>query len=269
MVFVFRRWLGYLIFVFIAFLFSILGIWCLGKFDSSTRNAVDAKSRLGDWDRVRCAVPDWLKEKSFLEEVRYLTGFGYELDLLDPELMKKLVKAFDQHPWVEKVVGIKREKEGVLWIDVVFRKPALLISSIDIGSDKKSFRTVDGKGVLLPLDSPIRNLPLLVPDVPKPIVKTGTALESRQVLHAASLVEFLSGFVSLEDTLVDVKGDGMYLRTVSGDLNCKWGAPIGMEGATEPTPQAKVELLRAAFERRGKMPKSVKTELDLTVHIGK
>ena len=68
------------------------------------------------------------------------------LPLDDPELPRRLARAFDMHPWVAQVVGVKLRHPAAATVEVVCREPAAMVGV------KGGLLAVDAEGVVLPSD---------------------------------------------------------------------------------------------------------------------
>lgn len=66
------------------------------------------------------------------------------LPLTDPELANRLARAFDTHPWVKRVVGVRLEHPPAAVVEVSCREPAAMVAV------KGGLLAVDAESVVLP-----------------------------------------------------------------------------------------------------------------------
>jgi hypothetical protein len=95
----------------------------------------EAVELVGQAPWVRCD----LKEESLRNAS--LDG-GLPLD--DPELPRRLARAFDMHPWVSRVVGVRLRHPAGATVEVVCREPVAMVAV------KGGLLAVDAEGVVLP-----------------------------------------------------------------------------------------------------------------------
>lgn len=74
------------------------------------------------------------------------------LSILEPDLVERLADAFSLHPWVKKVVRIRKYHPAAVTVEVVYRRPACMVLVKPNPADPKSIGLlpVDEEGVLLP-----------------------------------------------------------------------------------------------------------------------
>ncbi len=74
------------------------------------------------------------------------------LSILESDLVERLADAFSLHPWVKKVVRIRKYHPAAVTVEVVYRRPACMVLVKPNPSDPKSIGLlpVDDEGVLLP-----------------------------------------------------------------------------------------------------------------------
>ncbi|MBY0459966.1 MAG: hypothetical protein K2V38_21830, partial [Gemmataceae bacterium] len=158
----------------------VFGVWQGGEL---------ARRSLGPRDRyavpfadVRCDAPPGTSRETFLAEVRYASGAGPTVRLLDPDLTRTLTAAFAAHPWVARVDGVAVEPPGVVAVALTFRPPVL----VDRQPDGPP--AIDAAGVLRPAGAPTTGLPELlnVPSRP-PGASAGQPWPESSVVRAAAV----------------------------------------------------------------------------------
>jgi hypothetical protein len=88
-------------------------------------------------------VADWVKGDVRAEALRN-ASLDRGLPLDDPELQRRLARAFDMHPWVRRVVGVEIRHPAAAVVEVECREPAAMVSWQD------GLLAVDAEGVVLP-----------------------------------------------------------------------------------------------------------------------
>lgn len=68
------------------------------------------------------------------------------LPLDDPELQRRLARAFDMHPWVRRVVGVELRHPAAAVVEIECREPVAMVSWQD------GLLAIDADGVVLPSD---------------------------------------------------------------------------------------------------------------------
>ncbi|QDT76738.1 Cell division protein FtsQ [Gimesia maris] len=151
------------------------------------------------------------------------------VSLLDQGLVLKIADAFQKHPWVEKVISVR--KTNTVEVEILFRKPAAMVEL------KQGLFPVDNAGVLLPPEdfsvSDARRFPIItgvssIPDGP-----AGTSWGDLSVTGAAQLAEALGphwkelDIVSIEApprVTADVTLDDLIYRLITaGGSEIVWG----------------------------------------------
>lgn len=152
-----------------------------------------------------------------------------QVSLLDQTLVVKVAKAFEKHPWVQKVVSVR--KTNTVEVEVVFRKPAAMVEV------KQGLFPVDNEGVLLPPEdfsvSDARRYPVISGIQSTPAGPTGTSWGDLTVTGAAQLAEALGPYwkelemVSIEAppraTAVVSLDDLIYRLITAGGSEIVWG----------------------------------------------
>jgi hypothetical protein len=149
-----------------------------------------ARDQIGPRDRyevrfadIDCDPPPGTDRDTFLVEVRSASQFPESFQLLAPDRDDRLRAAFAAHPWVESVDGIDADPPAQVKVRLKYRTPELVVVLTDGG-----VRTVDARGVLLPLTAKRDGLPVLASPVPPPAVEAGHPWPGNTVKRAVELV---------------------------------------------------------------------------------
>jgi hypothetical protein len=89
------------------------------------------------------ASPRWVPP-DLATEVFSTGGFSDRESLQDDSLAERIAAAFHTHPWVERVVSVKKSFPARVHVDVIYREPVAMVRGID------GHYPVDRHGVLLP-----------------------------------------------------------------------------------------------------------------------
>ncbi|MDB4679070.1 hypothetical protein OAE79_01905 [Rhodopirellula sp.] len=179
------------------------------------------------------------------------------LSLLDRQATVKIASAFSMHPWVRKVVGVRKLAGGEIDVRLEYRTPVAMVHVFkpDLSDARSYFFPVDGEGVLLPTGefttAETRNyLYIEVPGVytTNPV---GSNFGDVRVEAAAQLAEYLSPFRDeIEIRSIGVYGDPRQMQVPQLELvtpderRIYWGSPPGSEPPGEATAKMKLQRLK-------------------------
>jgi hypothetical protein len=178
------------------------------------------------------------------------------LSLLDRQATAKIASAFSLHPWVRKVVGVRKLPGGEIDVRLEYRAPVAMVHVFkpDHDDTRSYFFPIDGDGVLLPTSefttAETRNyLYIEVPGVytNNPV---GTSFGDLRVEAAARLAQILAPYRD-ESQLrsIGVYGDPRQIEIPQLELITQtgtrifWGSPPGSEPPGEATAQMKLRRL--------------------------
>ncbi len=88
-------------------------------------------------------VAEWVKVDVKAEALRN-ASLDQGLPLDDPELQRRLARAFDMHPWVRRVVGVELMHPAAAVVEVECREPVAMVAW------QNGLLAVDAEGVVLP-----------------------------------------------------------------------------------------------------------------------
>ena len=114
------------------------------------------------------------------------------LSLLDKQLGRRVHEAFAAHPWVEKVVEVRKSYPARIDVELVYRRPVAMVDVVVDGSE--GYMPVDVEGIYLPvedfsLNEASRYPPITGVDSLPTVV--GRRWEDPRVLGAAKLAKLL------------------------------------------------------------------------------
>lgn len=172
---------------------------------------------------------------NLLEQVADQSGMPRDLSVLSENLTAELTKAFRRHPWVSKVVRIRKSFPARITVELEYRKPVVM-AQVQGGRIP-----VDLYGVILPTTdfsaSDASQYPLIqnIPNRPK--VRPGSAWEDPGILAAARLADVIGEYwqpLKLEAIVlprnIDAKtqpNDVILELLAKGGSKIVWGRPPG------------------------------------------
>ena len=181
-----------------------------------------------------------------------------KLSLMDPQACAKVASAFSGHPWVKRVVGVRKLAGGHLDVRLDYRLPVAMVHVISRHPEHNGagFFAVDGEGVLLPPSDFSRAeteqyLHIVVPGA-YPTGGVGTPFGDARV-HAASMLAYLlkPHITGLDISSIGVHGDLRQNPVVQLEIANSdggrwfWGSPPGAEAQSEPPALMKLQQLVA------------------------
>jgi hypothetical protein len=190
---------------------------------------------------VECGSPPGVGREAFLREVQYEADLPDRVSLLEPDLPRRLERAFAGHVWVEAVERVELGR-GRLTVALCFRTPALTVESAG------EVRVADRAGTLLPRATSVAGLP---------------AFRGERLPDAAQTAGFLADVrcrLALES--VETTADGVVLWTKTRS-RIVWGRPPGSEQPDEATAGLKRDRLLEFLRRQGDEGATLAYEHDL------
>ncbi len=169
------------------------------------------------------------------------------LPLDDPELARRLARAFDIHPWVREVVRVKLHHPAAATVEVVCREPVAMIAV------PGGLLPVDAEGILLPSDdfSPesAARYPKITGIRSSPRGAIGFTWGDPLVEEAAAVASVIGPEwerLHLVECRPRERAGGEAAWELIGDngLVVRFGSAPGHEQADEPTAAVKVARLR-------------------------
>lgn len=182
------------------------------------------------------------------------------LSLLDTQASAKIASAFSMHPWVRKVISVRKLPGGVVDIRLEYRQPvAMVLVETEDPTDQQNYVfPIDGDGVLLPPTEFARAetadfIHIEIPGVSSQDRFAGTPFGDPRVEAAASLAEVLLFYrEQTQLASIGVHGDPRQNKVPQLELTkfdrtrLFWGSPPGQELPGEPTAEMKLRTLLGA-----------------------
>jgi hypothetical protein len=185
---------------------------------------------------IACSPPPPIPRDDFLGEVQYLSNLPDRLPLTDETLAARLAAAFALHPLVESVERVEVLPRPVR-VSLNYRTAVLAVPGPD------ALRTVDGRGILLPLTTSSEGFPRLAgAAVAPPAGSPGKPWGDDRVTAAARVAAYLQPFrdrVIVEKMTVE---ESDVLLFAAG-ARFRWGNPPGREARGEPDARTKTNRL--------------------------
>ncbi len=222
------------------------------------------------------ASPDYIRE-DIVATVYRDTALD-ELSLLEPQATAKIASAFSLHPWIRRVVSVRKLPGGEVEVLAEFRRPVAMVihrespptapmqttsqlgtgelrASAAGGNRGVSFLPVDGEGIVLPTDdfarSETRNyIHIDVPGVTTSQKFVGSPYGDRRVEAAARLAAVLADYrdrAQIKSIAIrgELRGEAvpqLELTTFDGK-RLFWGSPPGREREDEAVAAMKMRRL--------------------------
>jgi hypothetical protein len=201
--------------------------------------------------------PPWIP-RTFIRDVIREGGLPEELTLLDDELVKQVVAAFQKDAWVDRVVSVRKDFARGLTVVLTYRKPVAFVVT---ESDRYP---IDQEATLLPppgFPPGADELPVIRNAHSAPQGPAGTPWGDRIVEGAARLAEILGPcwkklqLESIRIPDVDAKRRGpdetIYELWTVGGSHIIWGRAPGSDHPGELTCEQKIGRLEDYVTRNG------------------
>ncbi len=184
-----------------------------------------------------------------------------QLSLLDPAASARIASAFSVHPWVRRVVAVRKLPGGDVDVHLQYRKPVAMVFVISRHPEIKgrSFFAIDDEGVLLPTteftrEATMNYIHIEVPDV-YPTGGVGSAFGDSRVTGAAKLAAAIDPL----KTTLRIKSIRLSDRSRTSPVpqyeflsmdgrEFFWGSPPGEELYGEPKSDVKLRQLVERIE---------------------
>ncbi|MBC8113903.1 MAG: hypothetical protein H7062_05975 [Candidatus Saccharimonas sp.] len=188
---------------------------------------------------------------NLLDQVREQARLPRELSLLDDKLAADLARAFARHPWIAKVVSVRKSHPATVTVEVKYREPVGMVQV------KGGRFPIDASGVVLPpgdfTAADLKRYPTIQGMTPPSSIRPGVAWKDPSLLAAARLAELLAPQwtdLKLESIVVPNRPESaidsskivLELRA-SGGSKIIWGRAPGTEHPGELTTVQKIGRL--------------------------
>jgi len=204
-------------------------------------------------------LPPWIHATDIRREAfLYASLDRKSLSITDDDLVEQVRKAFSVHPWVAKVVSVRKYHPARIKVELVYRRPVCMVRA-----DEERI-PIDAEGVVLPGDelTPVEKerYPKLIGIDKGPPPLVGSPWADPRVAGGAEIAAALSGGwdrLGLDRIVVSgspgpgpARDSRFYLVTVRG-TEIPWGRAPSSEAPGEPTPAEKVARLEAYLKDHG------------------
>ena len=216
--------------------------------------------------------PPWIHADVRADVIR--TAGRARLDLRDPRLVEEVAAAFALHPWVAKVVEVRKRYPARVDVKLEYRRP---VAAVEVSAkNEPGLLFVDAAGVLLPsadfAPGQAKDFLRIAAGKETPAGIYGTAWGSERIAGAARIAAAWEGSgaedrgQNTEDRgpkrwqklklyrivpLQASTGEIAYELRTQADVRIVWGAAPGSESAGEPTSEQKMALLEHYVADKG------------------
>jgi hypothetical protein len=166
-----------------------VGAWYVAwRFYAGPHVLADPRYRITADDVEITPPPPWIHSDVRGEAIRGITLRG-SMSVMDDKLTQRIADAFGLHPWVAKVVGVRKFHPSRVKVDLEYRRPVLMVEVPVPGG--VGLLPVDVQGAWLPSGdfSPIEanGYPRLAGITSAPVGPMGTRWGDARVLGAAEI----------------------------------------------------------------------------------
>ncbi|MCH7726142.1 MAG: hypothetical protein IH991_06645 [Planctomycetes bacterium] len=232
-----------------------------------TRILASSKYQISEATVVTTPPPSWIKSNVKAEVIR--DGGLADLRIFDKQVVTRVANAFTVHPWVEKVVRVRKQPEKVV-VELAYRQPVAFVEVTYGGS--AGLVPVDPHGVLLPPSDFVTEdtqdyLRIAVVDLAMH-GSLGTVWRDKRVAEAAQIASIWRSAWRKVDLYRVVcpqatKTTTYMLETRRGD-RIIWGRPPGTEVVGEATAARKIaQLVRYVQQDQAFQSASDPVQLDV------
>ena len=141
-------------------------------------------------ERITISPPPRWTPPDLTQQVFERAGLAERESLHDPTLSERIAAAFHTHPWVDRVVSVRKSFPARVHVELVYREPVAMVRGID------GHYPVDCNGVLLPArdfsDSDVERFPMIERVASVPTGNLGEPWGDPAVAGAAELAAILS-----------------------------------------------------------------------------
>lgn len=198
-------------------------------------------------------APAWVPAALKAEALRN-ASLDIPLPLDDPELPRRLARAFDMHPWVKRVVGVELRNPPAAVVEIQCREPVAMVAV------PGGLLAVDAEGVVLPsadfTAEAAARYPRISGVASGPQGPEGSSWGDPMVEEGAALAAAIGPewrSLGLETCRpVRERGVRMWELVGPGGLTILFGSAPGRETADEPTAARKIAGLEAAVKDAGR-----------------
>lgn len=209
-------------------------------------------------DRVKITpAPPWI-HSDIRAEVFRDASFDGPLSIMDPDLVERIAGAFSLHPWVAKVLKVRKYHPAQVEVDLVYRRPVCMVHT------GEELLPVDVNGVLLPEGdfSPVEAVqyPRLEQIVTVPVGPPGTRWGDIRVSGGAQIAALfgpawhelcLDRIVPSKATGIGFADEPTFELFTRGGTRILWGRAPGSDLPGEIPAAEKVARLKKYKQENG------------------
>lgn len=221
-------------------------------------------------DLIKITPPPDYIPADFLKKVLKESGLPGTLPLLDPQLVPKVVEAFQRNAWVEKVVHVRKSYPSELVVELRYRAPVAMVR------DPEGRYPVDGSGIVLPPEDFTPEMAARYPDILNvPIeekIQPGQVWNNAVVCEAARLLDQLRpqieqyhivGVVVPQADSTDTVGP--FILKTRGKTEIVWGKGPSQDRPGQVSTRLRIERLEDyARKWKGDLDSEGVTRIDFT-----
>jgi hypothetical protein len=201
-------------------------------------------------------APPWVP-RTFLRQVVRGGELPNELSMLDAQLVDDVAAAFQKHPWVERVVSVRKEFPHRVTVVLEYRKPAAFVVT-----SAERF-AIDKNAVLLPppdLPPAEDEFPMIVNAHSSPPTEAGNTWHDRTIEDAAKIADALGpSWKKLQLQSIEIPAapenakpeDLIYALRTTGGSRIIWGRAPGGDHPGELTAEQKIGRMEEYLARKG------------------
>ncbi|TWU20198.1 hypothetical protein Pla52o_47130 [Novipirellula galeiformis] len=211
-------------------------------------------------DQIKVTAPPNYVRTDVSETVFRDTALD-QLSLLDVQATAKIASAFSTHPWVSRVISVRKLPGGNVDVHLEYRRPVAMVHVFKPNQSESGsfFFPIDGTGTLLPTtefaqSETLDYIHIEVPDV-YPTGVVGGPFGDTRVEAAARLAGVLSSVrEQAKIRAIGVHGDARQNDapqleiTTTDNRRLFWGNPPGLEERGERTVEMKIQALISGEE---------------------
>lgn len=238
--------------------------------------------RLSESNLIVTAQPEWIYPSTNVKREVIRDNSLEKISLWDDQAVMKVARAFELHPWVRRVVRVRKEPPGRVVVDIEYRRPIALVEVLY--QNKLFYEPIDADGVVLPEDyfhhhpEALENFLRITVDYALPTGPVGTSWSDERVVGAAQLAAVLEPtwkkwnlfrIAAVSDEPAD-RHPVFELRT-RGNSRIRWGHAVGKEPKGEPDARTKISWISQYVQEHGPLdasPSSSPVTLDVRSDSG-
>ena len=204
-------------------------------------------------------APERPVPENLLEQVRELGQLPRELSMLDEKLATQLAAAFARHPWIARVVSVRKTYPANITVELEYRHPVGMVQV------KGGRFPIDAAGVVLPpgdfTTADLKRFPLIQGPIPPASLHPGVVWKDPSLQAAAKLAQLLAPTWSklrmesiVAPNRTDMKSDPSKITLklqANGGSQIVWGRAPGTEHPGELTTTQKVGRLEKYISEFG------------------